>query len=477
MAPTGTSLGRPDELPVHRHRQRTFRSPLARRAALGLSCSLILSLSCAVPSSASTKTTLNIIEWANAPAVAATQQISAAFETANPGVNVVVSSASSTTDAYSTLVSSSLAAKDVDLLAEFSTVPILAPPAATHIAPSGALALQLAGQLVDLTNAPFMKYFDVAFQKFSNGINGKIYGLTVSEYAQSSNLLVKGNILKKYNLPIPTTYNQLIQECATLKSHGITAFFVSNQGPQSFLWDGIYNQLVMAGHPASASGPVLLKLDQEFYQGKTNWNSAISVQATKEFEAAMEYVEPASTGITQGASATDWAGVPNNYPFLVLGTWAVPTVEAANPKLQLEDFVFPASNNPADNGPIIQPDLAWMIPKSSSHIALAEKWLSFLSEPANYQKWLKATNGFSTEPRLFNNSPTLSWDNAHIRQAIFEPNPWDTWVPPGAPLLATGPMWYFGTVLQSIAPLGYLSVTAGLDASAKAYTALLKSIK
>jgi hypothetical protein len=139
--------------------------------------------------------------------------------------------------------------------------------------------------------------------------------------------------------------------------------------------------------------------------------------------------------------------------------------------------VFPATNNPADNGPIIQPDLDWTIPTSSAHVSLAEKWLSFLSEPANYAKWLTATNGFSTEPRLFNSSPSLAWDNAHIHAAMYEPNPWDTWVPPGAPLLATGPMWYFGTVLQSIAPLGSGTVTAGLEASAKAYTALLTSIK
>ena len=100
-----------------------------RLLAAALVSTLIAAPSLVATSPASAAgTTLHILQWANAPAVVATQQIDAAFEKANPGVNVVLSSANSQTSAWNTLVTASLAAKDVDVLAQFATLPILAPP-------------------------------------------------------------------------------------------------------------------------------------------------------------------------------------------------------------------------------------------------------------------------------------------------------------------------------------------------------------
>jgi raffinose/stachyose/melibiose transport system substrate-binding protein len=431
----------------------------------------------ATSSASAAGTTLHIIQWANAPAVAATQQIDAAFEKADPGVNVVLSSANSQTSAWNTLVTASLAAKDVDVMAQFSTLPVLAPPASTKIPASGTLALQVAGQLVDLSKQPFMKDYGLAFQQFANGISGKIYGLDVSEYAEAGNLIVKTAILNKYHLSYPTTYNQLLQECATLKSHGITPFFISAQGAETFVYNGILQQLLMAGRPASQSGPMALRLAQQFYAGKLNWNSPIYVTAAKEWSALMAYAEPGATGIGQNSSYADWAGVPNNYPFLAVGTYGIPSVLQANPKLQLGDFTLPGTNNPTENTVTLKPDLSWTIPSSSSNIPLAEKWLAFFSEPANYAIWLKETGGFSTEPGINNTAPYLSWANAHLAKGTFQSNSFGPWLPAGAPPSAAGPSGYFSPVLLDITPLGSGSITAELNAAANAYTRVLASMK
>ena len=164
-----------------------------------------------------------------------------------------------------------------------------------------------------------MKNYGLAFQQFANGINGKIYGLDVSEYAEAGNLIVKTAIMNKYHLSYPTTYNQLLQECATLKSHGITPFFISAQGAETFVYNGILQQLLMAGQPPSQSGPMALKLAQQFYAGKLNWNSPIYVTAAKEWSALMAYAEPGATGIGQNASYADWAGRTKQLSFL--GGW------------------------------------------------------------------------------------------------------------------------------------------------------------
>jgi raffinose/stachyose/melibiose transport system substrate-binding protein len=459
------------------HTMGTNRGVQAGLAATVISALIVSpTLLAATPASASA-TTLHILEWENAPSVAATQAIDTAFEKANPGVNVVLSSASSQTSAWNTLVTSSLEAKDVDVLAQFSTVPALAPPTSTHIPASGTLALQQSGQLVNLAGQPFLKLYGIPFQEFANGINGKIYGLDVSEYSEIGNLIVKTAILNKFHLSYPTTYNQLLQECATLKSHGITPFFISAQGAETFVYDGILEQYLMAGQPSSASTAVTLKLYKQFYNATLNWNSAIFVKVAKEFSTLMQYAEPGATGIGQNASYADWAAVSNNYPFLAVGTYGIPSALQANPKLQLGDFALPGTNNPADNRMTVKPDLSWTIPTSSSHIALAEKWLAFFSEPANYSMWLKETGGFSLEPGLNNTSSVLSWENAHLATGEYQSTTFDPWAPAGAPPDAAGPIGYFSPTLVNMAPLGSETITTALDQAAIDYSKVLKSIK
>jgi raffinose/stachyose/melibiose transport system substrate-binding protein len=143
----------------------------------------------------------------------------------------------------------------------------------------------------------------------------------------------------------------------------------------------------------------------------------------------------------------------------------------------LGDFTLPGTNNPADNTITLKPDLSWTIPTSSSNIPLAEKWLAFFSEPANYAIWLKETGGFSTEPGLNNSAPSLSWANAHLAKGTFQSNSFGPWLPAGAAPSAAGPSGYFSPVLLGVTPLGSGSITAELNAAANAYTRVLASMK
>ena len=453
-----------------RHASRAFSLILA--AVLATSMSTIMAPS----ANAASGTTLHVVLWSDAPAIAATDAIDAAFEKANPGVNIVVSSANIQTSAYNTLVTSMLAAKEVDLLAEDATIPALAPPSYTHIPASGTLALQEAGQIINLAGQPFMKYFGLPFQTFANGIGNKIYGLDVSEYTEQGSLIVKTAILKKYGLSLPTTFSQFLQECADLKSHGITPLFVTAQGGQSFWFNGPLYQRLMAGHTPSQSAAVLANFDHEFYTGQLKWNSPLFQSVGQQWVELMKYAEPGATAIGQNNSYSDWAGVPNNYPFFGVGNYAIPIVLQANPKLQLTEFTFPGTNNPKDTVMVLKPDLSWMIPTSSSHVSLAEKWLAFFTEPQNYSKWVTATGGFSLETRVKNTASYLSWDNEHMSAGVFGPTVLDPWLPASAPLAAEGPTSYFSPTLPSSSPLGSTGIGTELNDAASAYASVLKSL-
>jgi raffinose/stachyose/melibiose transport system substrate-binding protein len=450
-----------------------------KRATAAVSSVLFVSsavLGMSTPATSAT-TTLHVLLWTNPPAVLAAQQISAAFEKAHPTVHVVVESANAQTSAFSTMVTSALASRTVDVLAQEATVPPLQPPAKTHIPASGTYALQLSGQMVNLANQPFMKLYNHSWQEFSSGINGNIYALEAAEYAEEGNVIAKTALLQKYHVAIPTTYNALLQDCALFKTHGITCFFDSGEGEQSFLYDGVLIDMLLAGKPASDAISAMYNMSEEFYAGTLNWNSSIFVKAAQEYETLLKYTEAGMSGITLQEAPGDWAPVTNNYPFLLGGTWAIPSVLAINPKLAITDFMLPLTNTPSDNHELLKDDLQWMIPKNSPNVAVAEQWLDFFSQPSNYATWIKATGSFSLEPALFNKAPYLSWENSHIGNAAFGTSAIDPWVPPSAPEPAFGPTQFSNGVLEDMVPVGSTSIAAELSQCAAAYTSILKTMK
>src|SRR5882762_9431695 len=105
------------------------------------------------------KGTLSIEEWTNQGAIDATKEINALFEKQHPGVKVKIVQAPTANNAWQTLTASVIAAKSVDILAQFAPTQSAFPPAFTKLAPSGTAALIKSNQLTDLSSQPFMKSY------------------------------------------------------------------------------------------------------------------------------------------------------------------------------------------------------------------------------------------------------------------------------------------------------------------------------
>lgn len=412
--------------------------------------------------------TLTIAEWTNPGAVQVTQEVDAEFEQQHPGVTVKLQDAPTANGAWSTLANSLLQSKSVDVLAQFAPTQASFAPSYTGIKAGGPAALIEAGEMTDLKNEPFMKDYDTAAQSAAVGYNGGIYGVMAAEYESAGAVWYKKDLLAKYHLSVPTTFQEFLADCAALKKDGITPIFLSGKvGMQGGVWQGIENQLLMQGKAADQSTTVSNDRATAFWKGTQSWTDQVYQETSTRYAQVMQYVEPSAAGVAQQTAPGVWAAQANDYPFLIDGSWDGLTIKQANANLNFGIFAFPGTDDASANRVALKPDLTWMVPTSTAHKDLAMQWLSLFSQASNYQKWLTATGSVSTEPAVSSTGLSwMDWLDSHMStsfEAITNP-----WIPNGAPDAAAGPDLY------TMTPFGSTSISASLSASAAAYT---KSVK
>ncbi|WP_020576799.1 ABC transporter substrate-binding protein [Actinopolymorpha alba] len=415
------------------------------------------------------KRNLVIVQWTNVPAVEVTKKINAAFEKENPGVTVTMRHAPNPNNAYGALVNSQLAAKSVDIIAQFPLTPSAFPPKYTKQKPGGFAALVAAGKAVDLKDAGFMKRYDKSQQQYAFGYEGGQYALMAAQYPAYGGLFYKKALLEKHNVALPSTWDELIQAFDTLKSKGVTpVFLAAKDGYQAFIWHGILTQTLMAGKPAESAAEVGAARAEAFWQGTVTWNDPLHHEVAAKYLKVMQYTQSNASGVSALTAPGVWAVKEDDFPFLIDGTFDAATIVKANPKLDLGFFTMPSSNDAAVNRVVLNPDLSWVVPTSAPNKDLAMKWLEFFSREDNYKQWLTATGSNSTQPGVTTNEvPWMDWLNEHQEGACLNiPGPW---IPTGAAPEAGGP------VLGDMVPIGKTSVNDELRQAADAYAKARKA--
>lgn len=428
------------------------------------SASLSIGLTaCSSSSSSGGADTLVIAEWTNPAAVAQTKTVDALFEQQHPGVHIQLQDVPTANSAWPTLQASLLASKNVDLLAQFAQNPADYPPASVKKKPSGTAALIANGQFIDLSKQPFMTRFDSTTQQYTMGYKGGVYGVTVAEYVNNTGLFFKKDLLAKYGLSVPTTFNEFIGDLKTLKANGVTPIYVAGKdGYQNIIWAGIINQLLMENKPSDQAASVYLQRAEAFLNGTQNWDSPLYQEAASRYEQVMSYIEPGAGGASAQAAAGEWAVQNNNYAFFVDGSYDGNTIATDNPSLNFGFFAIPGTDDATANRPALAPDLSWTVPTFSKHQQLALEWLDLFTQQTQYAAWLKATGSLSTEPAV--STPALPWTGwlqANASNGFI--NSTQPWIPDGSSKEAGGP------VLQSMQPFGSQSPSVALAQAAAAY--------
>ena len=400
-----SKLKRPKGLKRLKSLQRTTRSLAVGTAAAALAVTAA-ACSSGSGSSGASSGTLKIITWVNPPAVKALNQIDAEFEKANPGIKVTLQTATNVNGPYETLLQQSVNSGTADIVT--ANMPFL--PLPSQLTSSNATPVQLwitKGAFAPLNGQSFLSNYTPSALT-ADTYQGKTYGLVSGEYQEG--VFYNKAIFARYHLSVPTTFSQFLTVCQTLKQHGVQPVYTAlgNVGPV-YLQFIYYEAMTDLWYPKAPGGNLATAL----MNGSVKWTDPAWVQAMGEEKQIAKYLEPNYTGVpwttmqggdfAQGKAAME-----------LDGSWDLPSIQQANPKLQAGYFPLPFSNTAADNQAYAQNDLTFYVLNHAQNKTAAMKWLSFFSQPNIYAQYVNTT-GISPSQK----SGTFTGYAAHVMGSSF----------------------------------------------------------
>lgn len=218
----------------------------------------------------------------------------------------------------------------------------------------------------------------------------KMYGLPYATNAEG--IIYNVDIFQKYNLKVPTTYDELLQVCEQLKANGVQPFYYTfkdawtigpffmplsaNLTPEDFLIERQKDETTFAEtHQEVAKKLVQLsKYGQKDIMGKS--------------------YDDGNIGFANGEAA-----------MYCQGNWAIPNIQKSNPNINLDMFTFPVSNDMEENNVVSGVDVMATIYKDTTQEELAKDFVKFVFQEENMKAYMKdqfafsALNGFEQEDK------------------------------------------------------------------------------
>lgn len=413
------SLRGNDTLEVKRLRKTASRIFLMTMSVSGV---IAAGLAAGSPVSASTDNgPLTITMWVNPPAVSVVQKINKEFEK-KYGVKVNLETAANDQAGYTTLEQTSVQAGTADIMAIEPFNPM--PQKMTSDNMSALQEWAVNNVFMPLNGESWVSGFnqdDLAAASYK----GKDYGLVTGVY--QTGLFYNKAIFKKYNLKVPTTYAQFLSVCKALKLHNVTPVWTGIADGATFYLEFLMYPIMqdaLAQNLGSASA------SQALAAGKIKWTDPKMVTAFQEEK------NIASNDFEHNYAGESWQQMPGAFAagkaaMLLDGSWDIPSVLQANPKIQIGYFPIPGSNTAADNNSVSNPDLTWVVLNNSKHKDLAEKWLAFFASKNIYEQYVQATGISPSENGAFNSTTATAMGQWFGKGRVINQTP--DWVIPNGP--------------------------------------------
>lgn len=225
--------------------------------------------------------------------------------------------------------------------------------------------------LVDLTGQDFLNNIKEGMLETVE-YDGKAYCLPISMNA--AGVIYNTDIFQENNLEVPSTYEELIEDCKTLKQAGVTPFAMFNQANHA----GQTVEMLQVSDIENFEDAF-----DKIYDGsaKVSDYEGFRTSAEKILE-LNEYAQEDSFGTTYEQAIADFAN--GDTAMILGGIWMVPTINEDNPDLNYSTFAFPASEGMKTIVPY-QNDHCLAISESCQHKDAAMKFLAFMADPENAQ--------------------------------------------------------------------------------------------
>lgn len=331
-------------------------------------------------------TTLRVLVHQNPPFTAYMEQFNAAFEAAHPGVTVDMSVVAP--NDLSTATQTRLAANDVDVVDIFAFSNAVK-PYMTGATPPIWQTLVDAGQLLDITDQPFVAAYDPAATAAAGTYDGKVYAINLGRVGFSG-LYLNKDLFAAQGIAVPTTWDELVAACQAFVAADVPCITAGGQDGWPIFVTGY--GIVGNAFPDAAAHV------QGLWEGTIRHDDEASLAMWEQLRVlAQDMIESGATGITADGAPGRFAagGVAALSGF----TWLAPAIEAAQPAFEWQWIPFPASNDPAQNGQVFgKYDQGWTINANSPNRDAALAYLAAFSEPTAYQAFVTAVGVIPTQP-------------------------------------------------------------------------------
>ena len=254
-----------------------------------------------------------------------------------------------------------------------------------------------ANVLLDLTNDSVISNIQKPYLDMLNGIaakdDGKIYGVPYATNADG--VLYNKDIFIKLGLQVPKTWDEFMAVSQKIKDSGQLPFYLALKDA----WTGMvyWNAL------ASDLTPSTFVKDKK--AGKTTF-AATHTEVVDKMEKIGTLAQEDILGVAYNdANAAFAQGKSAMY---LQGNWAISEIKKANSNINLGMFPFPASNDASKNNIISGIDVLFAVSSKSKHPDEAKKFVGFMTEKENSQKYIKDQFAFSAVKDVVQEDPSVT---------------------------------------------------------------------
>ena len=222
-------------------------------------------------------------------------------------------------------------------------------------------------------------YLDMLSRLVGEDVDG-VYGIPYVTNAVS--VIYNKEKFEKYDLDIPTTWDEFIQVLETVKDEGELPLYYTLQDP----WTAMPSWNAIAGNLVS----------KDFNVQKTNGETSFQEAYKEAAEKAVTLTEYGQRDIIGvGYDDGNRAFANGEGVFYIQGNWVIPELLRINEDLELGTFPLPATNDPDQNNIISGVDAALLMSESTEHKEEALQFIQFMLTEDVAKHYIEDQKAFS----------------------------------------------------------------------------------
>ena len=199
------------------------------------------------------------------------------------------------------------------------------------------------------------------------------YGLPY--VANAAGVLYNKDMFAEHGWEIPQTWDEFISLCEEIQNEGIQPLYFGYKDTWTCL--APWNALAVGLAPSDVC--------QQVNKGETTFSKEYPQVAEKMLE-LLNYGEDGPFGYGYNDACTAFAN--GESAMYTIGSYAIPQIKSVNPDMNIDSFVFPASNNAEENVLNSGNDLQFSVMKNCKHKEEAYEVLRFFMEDENVQAYI-----------------------------------------------------------------------------------------